>query len=382
MQIDRGLWVLELFHGPTLAFKDVAMQLLARLMDRVLAARGERVTDRGARPPATPAAPPSRRSAAPSASMPSCCSRTGASRDVQRRMMTTAAEPNVHAVAIEGTFDDCQALVKAMFNDLAFRDRLRLAAVNSINWARIVAQITYYFVAAAALGGPHRRVLFSVPTGNFGDVFAGYAAKAMGLPVERLVIATNENDILAPRLEHGHLRAARRGGDHIAVDGYPGLLQLRALPVRGRRPRCGLRARQDGRTAAKPLHRSRRGRACPTARAFIAERVDQAAVADCIRRVKARKRLSARPSQRLRGGGGAQDADAPTQHVPTSRSPPPIRRSFPMPSRRSPANGRLCRPGWPRCMTEPERMTVCPTISAPSQRFVERRADAGKETAA
>src|SRR5262249_41995922 len=116
--------------------------------------------------------------------------------DVQRRMMTTATEPNVHAVAIEGTFDDCQALVKAMFNDLAFRDRVRLAGVNSINWARVATQIPYYFVAAAALGAPHRPVSFSVPTGNFGDILAGYAARRMGLPAERLTIATNDNDIL------------------------------------------------------------------------------------------------------------------------------------------------------------------------------------------
>src|SRR5690606_12851169 len=122
--------------------------------------------------------------------------RSGRVSDVQRRMMTTPREPNVHAVAIEGTFDDCQALVKGMFNDHAFRDRMRLAGVNSINWARIVAQVTYYFAAAVALGAPHRRVSFAVPTGNFGDIFAGYVARQMGLPIERLVIASNVNDIL------------------------------------------------------------------------------------------------------------------------------------------------------------------------------------------
>jgi threonine synthase len=194
-QIDRNLWVLELFHGPTLAFKDVAMQLLARLMDRVLAARGERVTVVGATSGDTGGA-------AVEAFRGSTRVETvilfpqGRISDVQRRMMTTAQEPNVHAVAIEGTFDDCQALVKAMFNDLAFRDRVRLAGVNSINWARVVAQLTYYFVAASALGAPHRSVSFSVPTGNFGDIFAAYGARRMGLPVERLVIATNDNDIL------------------------------------------------------------------------------------------------------------------------------------------------------------------------------------------
>ena len=195
VQIDSDLWVLELFHGPTLAFKDVAMQLLARLMDRVLGHRGERATIVGATSGDTGGA-------AVEAFRGSTRVETiilfphGRISDVQRRMMTTAQEPNVHALAIEGTFDDCQALVKAMFNDLAFRDRVRLAGVNSINWARVVAQLTYYFVAASALGAPHRPVSFSVPTGNFGDIFAGYGARRMGLPVERLVIATNDNDIL------------------------------------------------------------------------------------------------------------------------------------------------------------------------------------------
>jgi threonine synthase len=123
--------------------------------------------------------------------------------DVQRRMMTSAADDNVHALAIEGTFDDCQALVKGLFNHHAFRDRVRLSGVNSINWARIVAQVVYYFTAAATLGAPHRKVAFTVPTGNFGDVFAGYVAERMGLPVDRLVIATNVNDILARTLATG-----------------------------------------------------------------------------------------------------------------------------------------------------------------------------------
>src|SRR5262249_60304736 len=120
-----------------------------------------------------------------------------------RRMLTTAPEANVHALALEGTFDDCQALVKGMFNDLPFRDSVGLAGVNSINWARVAAQITYYFVAAAALGAPHRPVSFAVPTGNFGDIFAGFAAKRMGLPIGRLAIATNDNDILRRAYETG-----------------------------------------------------------------------------------------------------------------------------------------------------------------------------------
>ena len=175
VQIDRSLWVLELFHGPTLAFKDVAMQLLARLMDRVLAARGARVTivaatsgDTGGA--AIEAFRGSKRVDA------IVLFPQGRISDVQRRMMTTATEPNVHAVAIEGTFDDCQALVKAMFNDLAFRDRAAAGGRQLHQLGRASSpSSTYYFVAAAALGAPHRPMLFSVPTGNFGDVFAGYA---------------------------------------------------------------------------------------------------------------------------------------------------------------------------------------------------------------
>lgn len=202
VQLDSNLWVLELFHGPTLAFKDVAMQLLARLMDRVLASRSQEATVIGATSGDTGGA-------AIEAFRGAKRLKTivlyphGRVSDVQRRMMTTAVEPNVHAVAIEGTFDDCQALVKAMFNDLAFRDRMRLAGLNSINWARVAAQISYYIVAAAALGSPHRRVSFSVPTGNFGDVLAGYAARRMGLPIARLTIATNVNDILRRTHETG-----------------------------------------------------------------------------------------------------------------------------------------------------------------------------------
>jgi threonine synthase len=195
VQLDCNLWALELFHGPTLAFKDVAMQLLARLMDRVLAARNRRVTVIGATSGDTGGAAVEAFRGAERIDTVVLFPHERVS-DVQRRMMTTAREPNVHAVAVEGTFDDCQALVKAMFNDLGFRDRVRLAGVNSINWARVGAQIAYYFVAAAALGAPHRPVSFSVPTGNFGDIFAGWAARRMGLPIERLVIATNENDIL------------------------------------------------------------------------------------------------------------------------------------------------------------------------------------------
>jgi threonine synthase len=202
VQLEANRFVLELFHGPTLAFKDVAMQLLARLMDHVLAERGRRATIAGATSGDTGGAAieafASRERADIFILFPK-----GRVSPVQQRQMTTSGAANVHALAIEGNFDDCQALVKDMFNDHAFRDRVSLSGVNSINWARIMAQIVYYFSSVLSLGAPDRPVSFTVPTGNFGDIFAGFAAKQMGLPVERLVIATNDNDILARALESG-----------------------------------------------------------------------------------------------------------------------------------------------------------------------------------
>lgn len=195
VQIDRNRWVLELFHGPTLAFKDVAMQMLARLMDHALANRGQRAVIVGATSGDTGGAAIEAFRGSERVDVVILFPE-GRVSDVQRRMMTTPADANVHAVAVRGTFDDCQALVKGMFNDHAFRDSMNLAGVNSINWARIVAQVTYYFVAGVALGAPHRAVSFAVPTGNFGDILAGWVAKRMGLPIERLVIASNTNDIL------------------------------------------------------------------------------------------------------------------------------------------------------------------------------------------
>lgn len=202
VQLGDNLFVLELFHGPTLAFKDLAMQLVSRLMDHVLRARGERTTivvatsgDTGG---AAVEAFRGRAQADVVVLYPH-----GRISEVQRRMMTSAPDNNVHALAIEGNFDDCQALVKAMFNHHAFRDRVRLSGVNSINWARVLAQVVYYFTSAVALGAPHRKVAFTVPTGNFGDVYAGFVASKMGLPIDRLVVATNVNDILVRTLATG-----------------------------------------------------------------------------------------------------------------------------------------------------------------------------------
>ncbi len=195
-ELKPGFTILELFHGPTLAFKDVAMQLLARLMDHVLAKRDRRATIVGATSGDTGGAAIEAFRTSKRVDVVILFPE-GRVSDVQRRMMTTPPEENVHALAIRGTFDDCQALVKAMFNDHAFRDRVELSGVNSINWARIVAQVTYYFYAASRLGGGNSGPLsFAVPTGNFGDIFAGYVAKRLGLPIDKLIIASNENDIL------------------------------------------------------------------------------------------------------------------------------------------------------------------------------------------
>ncbi|MGO4403209.1 threonine synthase [Bosea sp. RAF48] len=201
-QIGDNLFVLELFHGPTLAFKDVAMQLLGRLMDHVLGQRGQRATIVGATSGDTGGAAIDAFKGLKSVDV-FILYPQGRVSDVQRRQMTTVDAPNVHAIAVEGTFDDCQNLVKAMFNHHAFRDEIGLSGVNSINWARIAAQVVYYFTSAVSLGGPERKVSITVPTGNFGDILAGWVAKQMGLPIERLVIATNSNDILARTLETG-----------------------------------------------------------------------------------------------------------------------------------------------------------------------------------
>ena len=194
--------LLELFHGPTLAFKDVAMQLLALLMDHALAGNNERATIVGATSGDTGGAAIEAFRGTEATDI-FILYPHGRVSDVQRKQMTTAYEANVHAVAINGTFDDCQALVKSMFNDQPFRERVRLAGVNSINWVRVMAQTVYYFTAAVALGAPEREISFSVPTGNFGDIFAGYVAKQMGLPIKQLMIATNVNDILARTLATG-----------------------------------------------------------------------------------------------------------------------------------------------------------------------------------
>jgi len=201
-QLGPAAWALELFHGPTLAFKDVAMQLLSRLMDHVLTRRDERITIIGATSGDTGGAAIEAFRGRDNVDLFMLFPENRVS-PFQQRQMTTSGAANIHPVAIRGNFDDCQAIVKAAFGNPRLRERLALSGVNSINWARIVAQIVYYFTAAVALGGPHRAVSFAVPTGNFGDIYAGYAAKCMGLPVDRLIVATNINDILARALASG-----------------------------------------------------------------------------------------------------------------------------------------------------------------------------------
>ena len=202
VQTGPAEWVLELFHGPTLAFKDFAMQLIGRMFEAALARRGERRTIVAATSGDTGAAAAEAFRGLETVDV-FILFPEGRVSEVQRRQMTTLGAGNVHALAVEGDFDACQALVKAMFSDLPFRDALRLGAVNSINWARVLAQAVYYFASAAALGAPGRAVSYAVPTGNFGDILAGDVARRMGLPIERLVIATNANDILHRTLETG-----------------------------------------------------------------------------------------------------------------------------------------------------------------------------------
>ena len=242
VQIGDDEWLLELFHGPTLAFKDMALQVVGRLFDHVLGARGERVTIVGATSGDTG-----------SAAIDAVAGRhnvdivmlypLGRVSEVQRLQMTTSDAPNVHAVAVEGTFDDCQDLVKAMFNDSAFRQRHQLSAVNSINWARVMAQIVYYATTVALLGD--RRVSFAVPTGNFGNVLSGWIARETGAPIDRLIVGSNRNDILTRFFDTRTMAIDRRRADTEPQHGHPGVVELRAAAVRDERPR----RRPDGRAA-------------------------------------------------------------------------------------------------------------------------------------
>ena len=371
-QIDRNLWVLELFHGPTLAFKDLAMQLLGRLMDHVLARRGERVSIVAATSGDTGGAAIEAFRGLARVNVVVLFPK-GRISEVQRRMMTTPTEANVNALAIEGTFDDCQALVKAMFNDLRFRDRLQLAAVNSINWARIVAQLTYYFVAAVALGGPARRVAFSVPTGNFGDVFAGYVAKAIGLPAERLVIATNENDILVRAWSTGTYALS----DVVATSSPSMDIQVasnfeRFLFEASGRDAAFVRSKMRGLQQSRSIGLDEAMQ--PYREAFIAERVDQAAVGACIRRLKAQSGYLLDPHSACAVVAAERTATATSRSEPVVHIALATAHPAKFPEALEAITGeRPALPGRLDCLLlGPERVTTLPNDLGAVQRFVER----------
>ena len=378
-QLGVNTFALELFHGPTLAFKDLAMQLLARLMDHVLAARGERRTIVVATSGDTGGA-----------AVEAFCERNqvdvvvlfprGRISDVQRRMMTTATAPNIHALAIEGTFDDCQAIVKGMFNHHAFRERVQLSGVNSINWARIVAQAVYYFTAAVSLGAPHRKVAFTVPTGNFGDVFAGYVAQRMGLPVDRLVIATNVNDILARTLATGTYELR----DVVATTSPSMDIQVSSNFERLLFDAYGRNAGAV-RGLMASLAQSRRftlsARALAEIRAlFAADRADEDEVAATIRTVK-------------RETGGFVDPHtavgiAVAEKVPRDPTVPMVVLSTAHAAKFPDAVEAACgaRPALPEWLSDldkrPERVTVLPADQTAVERFVLSTSRAAQEGAA
>lgn len=213
VQLAPNHFLLELFHGPTLAFKDFAMQLIGQMFQKALGGKGERVTIVGATSGDTGSAAIEAFRGLDNVDV-FILYPHGRVSEVQRRQMTTPTESNVHALAVDGDFDDCQARLKDMFNDFEFRDGVKLAGVNSINWGRVLAQVVYYFSSAVSLGAPDRKVSFTVPTGNFGDIFAGYIARQMGLPIADLVVATNQNDILDRCLKG---QGYHKGGVHASI---------------------------------------------------------------------------------------------------------------------------------------------------------------------
>jgi threonine synthase len=378
-QIGRNTFVLELFHGPTLAFKDVAMQLLARLMDHILAQRGQRATIVGATSGDTGGAAIEAFRSSKRVDV-TILYPEGRVSDVQRRMMTTPTEPNVRAVAIEGTFDDCQALVKAMFNHHAFRDRVRLSGINSINWGRIVAQVTYYFVAAAVLGAPNRPVSFAVPTGNFGDIFAGYVAKKMGLPIEKLIIATNSNDILARTLQTGSYEMRE-----VAATTSPSMdIQVSSNFERWLFEASG-RDATVVRNQMASLGQSRRfdlseKQAFALKAEFGAERAAEDQIAAAIRRVKADSGYIMETHTAC--------AEIACNRIGSETTTPRVILATAHPAKFPDAMEEITgeRPGLPprlaNLLSDPERTTLLPNDLAAVERFVEENARAIHEAAA
>ena len=364
VQLDERLWLLELFHGPTLAFKDLALQLVGLLFDAALARRREHVTIIGATSGDTG-----------SAALEACRDRDaidififyphGRVSEVQRRQMTTVEAPNAHAIAIEGTFDDCQDLVKALFADTQLRHALNLAAVNSINWARIAAQTVYYFAAAAALGAPYRPVSFSVPTGNFGNVYAGHVARRMGLPIERLVIGTNRNDILARYIANGEMTIA-------AVE--PSLSPSMDIQVSSNFERLLFELKdRDGAAVDEAIACFRRTGTLPRSDAewraaqglFSAHKVDDTKTMQTIAETYARSGMLIDPHTAVAVGAARAELAADLAMRRWWRSPAPTRRNSPTPSSARPGSARHCRRRSPICSSGASGSRFCPTIRQP-----------------
>lgn len=375
VQVGPSDWILELFHGPTLAFKDVAMQVLSRLMDRALTRRKRTATIVGATSGDTGGAAieafRGRETIDIFMLFPE-----GRVSDVQRRQMTTPTEANVHAIAVKGTFDDCQNIVKALFNDLPFRDRLGLAGVNSINWARLMAQIVYYFTSAVAIGAPGRTVSFAVPTGNFGDVLAGYAAKRMGLPIDRLVIATNVNDILTRMLETGRYESRE-----VAATFSPSMdIQISSnferllFELTGRHAeRVNGLMRDLGERGGFALTQGEHGQ---LTEGFDAERTDEAATLAMIRTLEAETGYLADPHTAVAVSAArrvARRTDVPMITLSTAhpaKFPDAIRKAV----GRAPAEPEVVT----RQRTLAERVTVLPNDAAAIARYVSEHARAGR----
>ena len=380
VQIGDGLFVQELFHGPTLAFKDLAMQLLGRLMDHGLAARGQRATIVGATSGDTGSAAVAAFASSERADV-FILYPHGRVSDVQRRQMTTITAPNIHTIAVEGTFDDCQALVKALFNHIAFRDEMHLSGVNSINWARVAAQAVYYFTAAVALGSPARPVSFSVPTGNFGDVLAGWVAKQMGLPIDRLIVATNANDILVRALASGHYEV--RGvvpttspSMDIQVSSNFERLLFEAHgrdPAALRRLMGGLAQSRSFSIDEAPLAAIRRD--------FLAQAVPEDAVSEEIRLTYERAGSLLDPHSAIAVRAArrrlAQDSAVPVVALATAHPA-----KFPDAVERAAGIRPELPPHLADLMGLPERITVLPNDAAAIQHFIRREARAVRGAAA
>ncbi len=375
-QIGPDRWLLELFHGPTCAFKDFALQMLARLLDEALARNGRRATVLAATSGDTGAAAIEAFRGRENVSV-AILHPEGRVSEIQRRQMTTVLAPNVHNAAVAGTFDDCQALVKTLFQDAAFRDEMGLAAVNSINWARIAAQTAYYVYAALALGAPDRAVSFVVPTGNFGNVLAGHAARCMGLPIARLTVATNRNDILARFLETGTYR--------------PGAVARTLSPSMDIQTASNferfvfeLEGRDGARTGAFAERLARDGtftvegaRLAETRRAFSAARADDEACLGAIAALRRDAGITVDPHTAV-GLCAAEDGTG-TPVVCLATAHPA---KFPDAVERATGERPALPPRLAGLMERPERLARLPNDAARLKRFLRERVGAVREHAA